>query len=184
MVGSKKENTWDGKSNVASISIKINNYNDIFSSFDPRPYSEKAFSDDFLSEARSACKDKASGQVVLYIILPKEHRHGEDEVVIKRRMRDHFKRHYFLLLEEIRNVKRKGILMTFLGVLFITVATYFSSYASKSFIIDFFLILLEPAGWFTAWTGLDQIYYTLSEKKPDLDFNERMSNAEIIFLSS
>ncbi|MEK6889512.1 MAG: hypothetical protein AABW80_05405 [Nanoarchaeota archaeon] len=184
MVGSKKGNSWDGKSNIASISIKINNYSDIFSSFDSRNYSEKAFSDDFLSEAKKACKDKASGQVALYIDLPKEHRNGEDEIVIKRRMREHFKRHYIILLNEIKDVKRKGIFMAILGVLFITIATYFSPYASKSFIIDFFLILLEPAGWFTAWTGLDQIYYTLSEKKPDLDFNERMSNAEIVFLSN
>jgi hypothetical protein len=52
-----------------------------------------------------------------------------------------------------------------------------------AFILKFLFALLEPAGWFTIWNGLDQIYSTPSVKKADVEFYEKMSKSEIMFLS-
>lgn len=37
---------------MSEISIWLDNYDDIFSDFDPRPYSQRSLSDDFLAEAK------------------------------------------------------------------------------------------------------------------------------------
>ncbi len=166
----------------SNVSLRLNSYDDIFSSFDPRIYSERALSGDFLEEAKRASRDKSSGELVLQLMVPQKFRDENDENLIKRRLREHFRKHYLMLLKDFKRTKERGILMTFAGVLFIAIAAYISSLNFNSFLSHFAIVLLEPAGWFTAWTGLDEMYYTVREKKPDLDFYEKMSNAELIFI--
>lgn len=166
----------------ANISLKLNDYSDIFSDFDPRPYSHRALSGDFLEEAKRASRDKINGELILQFVVLSKNRNESNEILIKRRLREHFKKHYLMLLNDAKLTKERGVLMTFAGVLFIAIAAYISSLNFEGFLSHFAIVLLEPAGWFTAWTGLDEIYYTVRQKKPDLDFYEKMSNAEIVFL--
>lgn len=169
---------------MSEISLWIDTYDDIFSDFDPRPYSERALSDDFLIEAKKAVKDKSSGQIELKFLAPAHIRNPALEVMIKRRLKDHFKRHYMLMIDEARGLRKRGILMAIGGVLMIMLATYLSSLDSPSLIIEFFVILLEPAGWFTAWVGLEDSFFgSGKELNKELKFYERMSNAEIVFTS-
>ncbi len=68
---------------ASEISIILDTYDDIFSDFDPRPYSERALSDDFLIEANKASRDKASGQIELIFLIPQKMRNIESENLIK-----------------------------------------------------------------------------------------------------
>lgn len=168
--------------NHANISLRLNNYDDIFSNFDPRIYSEKALSSDFLEEAKRASRDKSSGELVLQFLVPQKIRNDGDENLIKRRLREHFRKHYLMLVKDVKRTKERGILMAFAGVLFLAIAAYISTLNLDGFLSHFILVVLEPAGWFTAWTGLDEMYYTVRQKRPDLDFYEKMSNAELVFV--
>jgi len=168
---------------LSKISLTLSSYDDIFSDFDPRKYSERSLSDDFLEELGRASKDKNSGNIELRFLIPASKRNITEEQLIKRRLREHFKKHYLLSLQEYKNTKKTGFFMAFLGIFFIVIAAAISSFLEESFLIHLIVIILEPAGWFTAWTGMDQLFYTTKEKKPKLDFNEKMSNAEMSFLS-
>ncbi len=181
----KKEGALSGSAllQLSEISLQIDTYDDIFSDFDPRPYSQRALSDDFLIEAKKASRDKPSGTIELTFLMPRERRDGTEEVLIKRRLREHFKKHYLQLIDEMHTIRKRGMIMACLGILFITLASYIASIANGSFFMHFLVVVLEPAGWFTAWTGLDEIYYTAKQKQPDLEFYEKMSNAEIAFSS-
>ena len=164
----------------AQISILLKSYNDIFSNFDPRPFGQRALSDDFLSEIKRASLDK-QGALETNFLIPKNERNSEHEVVIKKRLRDHFKRHSVILEKEISSIRRRGIFMASLGVFFIMIAGYLLSLSSHKLFVQFMIVVLEPAGWFTAWTGLDEIYYTTRQKKPDLEFYHKMTQSEIVF---
>ena len=166
----------------AEISLLLKTYDDIFSSFDPRPYTQKALSDDFLIEEKRAARDKI-GEFELRFLIPKKARVLAHEELIKKRLREHFRKHHLLIEQEVSLTKKKGIWMTILGISMITLAAYISSLNFERFFMHFLIILLEPAGWFTAWTGLDQIYYTVDEKKPDLEFYRKMTKADIVFAS-
>ena len=51
----KKEMSDEEKQKIlemSEISLILDTYDDMFSSFDPRPYSQRALSEDFLSEAK------------------------------------------------------------------------------------------------------------------------------------
>ena len=70
---------------LSEISLIIDTYDDIFSDFDPRPYSQRALSDDFLLEARKASKDKVSGTFELNFLIPSHLKNKVHVVMIKKR---------------------------------------------------------------------------------------------------
>jgi hypothetical protein len=53
----------------------------------------------------------------------------------------------------------------------------------RSFWTSFGVVLLEPAGWFTFWEGLDLLVMRGRNADPELDFYRKMSGARISFSS-
>ena len=63
-----------------SISLLLDSYDDIFSDFDPRPFTHRAVSDDFLIEAKRAALDK-DGTLELRFLIPRQHRKSDTETI-------------------------------------------------------------------------------------------------------
>ena len=162
-----------------NISLILDNYDDIFSDFDPRNYSERALSDDFLNECRKAARDKDL-ELELRFLLPKVKRNLNDELKIKKRLKDHFLKHYKEKQIEIKKVKEEGLVWFIIGALIAFSATFL--YDNKSFLSKFLIIVAEPAGWFTMWNGLDKIFSEIKRLNPELNFYKKMSNAQFYFL--
>ncbi|MBI4652464.1 hypothetical protein HY745_14550 [Candidatus Desantisbacteria bacterium] len=76
---------------MVQVSLQIDSYDDIFSDFDPRPFSERTLSDDFLLESKKAFREKESGRFELRFLIPIKERKLESEKIIKKRLTDHFK---------------------------------------------------------------------------------------------
>ncbi|MBI2558251.1 hypothetical protein HYW20_02925 [Candidatus Woesearchaeota archaeon] len=167
---------------LSEISIWIDTYDDIFSDFDPRPYSQRSLSDDFLTESRKASMDKA-GKLELRLLVSEEKRDAKNESVIKKRLHEHFTKHAQMLKKEIKSTRNKSVIAAFIGILMLLSATYIGSFESSAFIMRFLFVLLEPAGWFTTWFALDRLFYTTEKKKEEHNFYEKMSKCEIMFSS-
>ena len=172
------EKKSDRRFKEGNISLILDNYDDIFSDFDPRPYTVRALSDDFLNECKKAIADKGN-QIELRFLLPKKERNKDDEQGIKKRLRHHFQKHYFEKHREIRKIRTNGILWFFLGAIIMSAGTFL--YKMQGFFFNFLFILAEPSGWFFFWEGLGKIFITSKTKLPDYIFYKKMSNAEIIF---
>ena len=169
---------------MSEISLWLDTYDDIFSDFDPRPFAQRALSDDFLLEAKRASKEKISGAIEMQFLIPHDKRNKELENTIKKRLHDHFKRHHDLLHKEMKQITRQGFYFILFGVLLMFLATFILfRYEDKSLLINFLVILLEPGGWFLFWEGLGLIVFKTKERFPDLEFYEKMSKVEILFLS-
>ena len=167
----------------SEIGLLITDYNEIFSDFDPRHYSERALSDDFLAEARKASRDKEHGTIELRFMLPPHKRNPREESVIKKRLREHFRKHFSRLEGETKNMIKQGIAFTLVGVVVMFTATALMFQNSNSFYASFLVVLLEPAGWFLFWEGSRQIMFEPKTKKPELEFYKKMSKCEIKFSS-
>ena len=165
---------------MSEISIWIDSYDDIFSDFDPRPYSNRSLSDDFLAEAKKASRDK-EGKLELRLLISEDNRNSRNEQVIKKRLHDHFNKHASSLKKEFFYERKKGILLAFLGIFLMLLATYVHYLKINGLLSDFLTILLEPAGWFTMWVALDKIFFKNEIKVSQYKFYERMSKCEIIF---
>jgi len=169
---------------MSNISLRLNSYEDIFSSFDPRPYSERSLSVDFIEEAKRASTDKVSGEIELRLILSQKSRKLEIEKIIRKRLKSHFERHVKIVKKEYGDLMRNGIYFITAGIITMFIAAFFLyKSADTSAFMNFLLILFEPAGWFFFWEGLYQIIFESKNKKPDIEFNKKLAKRTIIFLS-
>ena len=166
---------------MSEISIILDNYDDLFSDFDPRPYTQRTLSDDFLSEIKKASKEKTSGRIELKLIIPIVMRNFQHEAMIKKRIRGYFKKHYALELKDTTKIIHKGILSALLGFALMIAATYLSRLENVSFILDMVRIMMEPAGWFMVWYGLDHLFYNVKDREQEKTFLKKMQKCHIYF---
>ena len=166
----------------SEVSLVLAKYDDIFSSFDPRSYSERSLSVDFLAEAKRATRETDKGELELRILLPKAERRVEKESAIRKRLREHFRKHADILDKERRGISNQGLFFIIFGIVFMFVAAYILFQNNvQSLFGEFIVVLLEPGGWFLLWEGLDLMIFKSKEGKADLDFYRKMSRADIAF---
>lgn len=158
------------------ISLKLEQYDDIFSDFDIRPYSERSLSVDFLDEIKRAARDKDDNEIELALFVPTAEKGDLHEGVIRERLATHFQRHHQLLMKEKRKVLRLGIGMVVLGIICMIVATriVFED-PTQNMLLSFLVVFLEPAAWFLLWEGMDQVIFNSKNINPELNFYKKMS---------
>ncbi len=169
---------------TAEINLRLNEYEDIFSDFDPRPYSEKALSVDFLEEAERASEDKSVGNIKLNLLMPHNKRDKNQEAVIKKRLNGHFKKHFCEFDTKHKKILSKGFSFVVFGVIFMFLAAYvLFNYQGVALIYSFWIMLLEPAGWFLFWEGLHLVIFEPKTIKNKLEFYKKMNGCSINFFS-
>jgi len=167
----------------SEISLWLNNYSDIFSDFDPRPYSERALSDDFLHEIKKASKDKPSGTIELRFLVPSKGRNSKTETMVKERLHKHFKKHNEMLGKEKKSIFKQGWAFVSFGVIFMFAAAYILFYyAQKNLLNEFLIVLLQPGGWFLFWEGLNLLIFEAKKINPELEFYDKMTKSKVEFL--
>ncbi len=166
-----------------NIALILDGYDDIFSDFDPRPYGEKALSDDFLSECRKAARDKEEHGIELRLMVPAAKRVLATEETIKHRLKSHFQKHHHEYERESREIRAQGAKWFLLGVICMLIVAYISSIELSSFLHNLLLIVFEPAGWFAFWEGLAQIFWGDKEQRAERAFYAKMAHLEVEFFS-
>lgn len=160
------------------ISLRLEQYDDIFSDFDVRPYSRRALSDDFLDEIRHASYDKYDNGIELNLYVRETKRDPSKEEVIVERLTAHFKKHFTILQKEKRKIFSLGWFMVALGIASMLLVTRIVYYDPTSDVwLSFLVVLLEPAAWFLLWEGMNQIIFTSKNLEPELSFYRKMSNS-------
>ncbi|VVB74197.1 Uncharacterised protein [Candidatus Tiddalikarchaeum anstoanum] len=169
----------------SQINLLINKYDDLFSSFDAREYDAKSISDDFLNQCRKACLDKKAGDIELLIMVNDKIRSRVTEEIIKKRLKGHFSKHYSMIKSDRARIIRKSLIFITLGLIFsvLTTLTHYYMDEPKSLVTSMILIILEPASWFFLWEGLSILLFEPSKIKSELEFYNKMSNADILFES-
>ncbi len=167
-----------------AINIFVDGYDDIFSDFDARQYEVRALSDDFLLEAKKASHEKQPTDLELVFFVPSKERNANHEKIIRSRLSKHFKKHFQQLKETRKNVTKKGYALLAVGVIIMFITSYILFYNhEKDFFLNFFVVLLEPAGWFLFWEGSNMIFFGSKKETPDLEFYGKMSGCKISFES-
>ncbi len=177
----KDGSEFPGAAKATSISLALEDYEDIFSDFDPRPYSERSLSEDFLYELQRAAFNKEESGLVVTLLLPKEERNAAQEKVILERLKSHFRRLHRRLEDKRKGEVKTGAWMVALGVAFMFLATYILYEIKQTLWTAFIVVLLEPAGWFMFWEGSSLILFKAKEVAPELTFYRKLSGAKITF---
>ena len=101
--------------------------------------------------------------------------------MIRKRLREHFRKHANLLEQNHNNILSKGAMMTATGFLLLIIGAAVLHLQGESFLWSLIVVVIEPAGWFTAWNGLDCIISKSKETRPEQEFYEKMAKTEVIF---
>lgn len=167
--------------NNEEISIWFDSYEELFSDFDPRSYSKRTLSNDFVEQVKKVAKDIHTKNVTLKLLMLDNNRNKPDEEIIAQRLHSFFKHNYEQLFEEKKKAKLKGITATIVGVLSMVISSYITFLKSEEYLLHLLQILFEPAGWFLLWMGLDYLIYFSTNTKTDLEFYAKMTNVTIEF---
>ena len=171
-----------------NISLILDSYHDLFSDFDPRGYSERTISDDFLFECRRAIRDRPYEEFELRLLMPKLKRNLNDELKIKKRLKDYFQKHVHEKKREVRSIVRTGLFMAGIGFFLMILGAWliFTKFSEGTFLAAVLTIVLEPSGWFFFWEGMAKAIFLNEDerkRKRDLEFYSKISRAQVYFLS-
>ena len=161
------------------VSVWLDSYDDIFSDFDPMPYTKRALSDDFIHQVKKLSAGHSRGQTSLELLFPVPKRNMETEKVVAEQLQRHFRLTYEKLLEERRNRHRRAWFFVLSGVLFMVISSYLSFLSSRLYFMHLMKTFSEPAGWFLLWTGLDQFLYFSAKSTSDMAFYKSFRDTEI-----
>lgn len=165
----------------AIIKMWLDSYDDLFSDFDPRPYSRRAVSDDFIGQAKKVARDHLGNIDSLLLLLPESVRKQEHETAISRRLHSFFIHSCELIKADMKRIQKRAFSFLLAGVFFMLLAGYISYLEPPQFYVHIILVLFEPAGWFLFWTGLDHLFSDSGKTKKELNFFKQMSAAGIKF---
>lgn len=167
----------------SEISIWMDKYNDVFSNFDIRPYTERSLSNDFLTEVQKLSSRKQRGEIKLKFYVLEDQRDQELENIIAASLGSHFKQITKELKTEHKQILRKGYLFLASGFALISFIFLLTLVPTGKEYMNGIILILEPVGWFTTWTGLDFIFQNSRKNKPAIDFNIKMAASKITFSS-
>jgi len=168
---------------IKQISLWLDVYDDIFSDFDPRPFSQRAVSDDFLIEVKKFLREKRSGQIEIKFLIPEKERNLETETQIKKRLKEYFKKHFILRENRLRESKNKITLLIISGLLMLLSSAAISYYSPRLFILYLLITLFDLGGWLSVWFGMEEFIYFAREKRQEAEFYGKMVKAEIKFFA-
>jgi hypothetical protein len=169
---------------IREITIMLDTYEDIFSDFDPRPFAQRALSEDFLKEVSRRYLEDRRGRFEVHFTMPSSDRDLREEALIKKRLREHFSFMAGREDETVRKIKGRGALYISLGILVLLAEAYlFFVFKEESLLYHLLSILLVPAGWYGMFTGIGKLLdepYDAAEKKK---IYEKFERANYIFIS-
>jgi len=166
------------------VHIALDTYDDIFSDFDPSPYSSRLFSDDFLKEVQKRYSENKKGNFEVRFSLPAALRSVKTETLIKKRLKDYFAMQRKSIDYELERQRRKGGMYLVTGFFILTVTIFLASYNHNSdLILKLPEILLVPLGWYMTWMGIEKILETPSKLEDQKRFYEKFEKANYQFIS-
>lgn len=173
----------EGPLKVSKVGIWLDSYDNFFSDFDPRIYSQRVISQDFLSQTKSITMDFKKGPIEITFLIPEKKRNKTTEKIIKERLRKHFKSETENIKKQKTGYLKKGFLSFFVGITLMFVSSLIIFTGEETYLNTLLTVVFDPAGWFSAWYGLDMIFYTAQAENKDLEFYKKMSKVRIEFYS-
>jgi hypothetical protein len=173
----EKNRSVDGE-----ISLWLDEYDDIFSDFDSRPYSSRNLSEDFVDELKHIVEDDVPAKTIS-LLVPARARDTQKESLIHRRLHNHFKEMYQYAMSTSRGVRIRAIWFICAAAVLMAFAAYVSSLNSGSIALHVFLVIIEPAGWFLMWTGLDNLINRSGQIMSELRFYKKLAKSKVRFSS-
>lgn len=167
---------------MSEVLVLLDHYDDIFSDFDPRPYSEREISEDLLKELQRRHLTTRRGGLEVRFLVPAQGRDTRVEATIRRRLREHFAQGLDEMDERLAQRRRRGILYVGVGVALLGLELASALQTSDALWPRLTGLLLVPAGWFFAWNGFERVFEDPESLARARGMYDKMSKCSFIFV--
>jgi len=162
---------------LQTAQIALDNYDDIFSDFDPSPYEIRLISEDFLRELHRHYHRTGKGDIIVSFTIPGDLRVEKTEALIKKRIRDYFKGRIREVERERRERVKHGIARIVVGVVLSALLLTNPLLESRPF-----LEIISVLIWFLIWSGLEPFLEVATKLDRRRAFHEKFLKAEYRFV--
>jgi hypothetical protein len=169
---------------MAEIKLWLDSYEDIYSDFDSRHYLHRRISEDFLHELRTEMKYLQHHASDMVLLLPQEQRNEPTEKIIASSLNNYFKGQSRFHHDKCNQKLKRGVALLIMGIIIMLLNSWVIYRSGESFSIIGLRVLLEPAGWFLLWAGLDFLLYDFAGLKKEENFYKELSEMNIHFQSA
>lgn len=166
---------------MEDLKLWLDSYNDIYSDFDSRHFLKRRISEDFLQELRLALKSHKLPMQNMILYLPLAERKVSLESDIEKSMKNFFEDQYGQAKLKTSKKLRTGISLVCLGISSMLIYAYLGIQHQQQSVLTIAKVILEPAGWFMIWTGMDALFYDLKKLKKEMQFFQTLAKLSIQF---
>jgi hypothetical protein len=161
------------------VDIALDSYDDIFSDFDPSPYTTRTLSVDFLNELYRRYSQSPKGNFVVNLTVPSALRSEKTEHLIRKRIKDHFREREKTMDARMRDKVRSGLARVSIGVIISAVVLLVPTLD-----IQPVLVLLSVLIWYFLWSGFDLLFEVPVKLRMKKARADKYLNADYNFLST
>ncbi len=166
----------------SSADFWLDQYQEMFSDFDPAPYERRVISQDFLEAILRRFPEKPEETIHLRISVPKSKRSVATETIIIRRLKTYFRKKAQNQEKHLHADQKRGISYFVSGcillLLFVWVGINLESIWS-----ELLGILFLPLGWFGVWEGTSKLLSAPEKYQKKLRLYNKLATAEYTFIS-
>jgi hypothetical protein len=170
------------QSEMLNISLAIDTYEDIFSDFDPRPYHERALSEDFLAEVRRRHIPHKKGGFEVRFIVPDKVRDLKIEAMAKKRLKSYFKEEEKFTQMNINSKRNTGIVYILAGTIVLLIIAYVGIAYPDSTEARLIELLLAPAAWFGMWEGMGKVLEKDEALQSKFQMSRKLAESAFAFI--
>ncbi len=161
---------------LKSIQIALDNYDDIFSDFDPSPYPRRLLSNDFLKELYRRYALNRKEEFIVNFTLPKKERSPKTEEVIRKRLKDHFRGRLRKADKKAKELRRNGVVRIAVGFA-VSTLMLFSPGAELLPLVTMVSVL----AWYLLWSGYENFFEAAGKTSSRRLYYERFLKAKYNF---
>jgi hypothetical protein len=154
----EKEKIKQRLADINTISIALDNYDDIFSDFDPRAISERDLSEDLIVELQRRHRENPRGkyEVVFHAPVSVVDKGVEKKVI--QRIKRNFSLKFLQQIKLVNRLRLRGSIFLLSGTTSLAILTLITySQRLDPLLVDLLGIVLMPLGWFGIWEGFSKI---------------------------
>lgn len=170
------------ETNRLMIEVALDNYEDMFSEWDPAPFKRRAIDPDlrtFLEE----CSEEISlrHKIAIAFFIPKAEIDPEKQQKCEEGLRNFFQFNHYLAEKELRASRESALKYSIFGVAFLAIAVAFEHELEANVLFGIFGQGLFIGGWVFVWEALSLLAFKNLELVYAIKEWERFLDAPIVF---
>ena len=166
----------------SSADFWLDQYQEMFSDFDPAPFERRMISQDFIGAMTRRFPEGSEEEIHFRISVPKSKRSTKTESVIVKRLKTYFRKMADRQGKSLHTDQKRGA-MYFVAGCALLLAFVWVGLNMESFISQLLGVVFLPLGWFGVWEGTSKILSAPERYQKKLSLYTELAKAKYEFFS-